>query len=253
VVDDDLVGALAELVVGSPEDHGWSRPTWTRELLVEALERVTGVGVSVSTLARMLRSLGAHWGTARPFVLCPWPAEQRERRLSAIRRLISRLPSDEVALDEDEVDIHLNPKIGRDWMMRGKQKMVLTPGRNKKRYVAGALSVSGDELVWVEHESKTTDLFLMLLNCLLRTYPKARRIHLILDNYGIHSSHKANCYLAHCGQRIRLHFLPPYCPQHNPIERVWGDLHAQVTRNHRCRSMPTLMLRVRAYLNRRAA
>ena len=29
-----------------------------------------------------------------------------------------------------------------------------------------------------------------------------------------------------------LHFLPPYCPDHNRIERLWKDLHDNVTRNH---------------------
>ena len=39
----------------------------------------------------------------------------------------------------DEVDIHWNPKIGNDWMLKGQQKHVLTPGENEKRYLAGAL------------------------------------------------------------------------------------------------------------------
>ena len=45
-----------------------------------------------------------------------------------------------------------------------------------------------------------------------------------------------------------LHFLPPYCPDHNRIERLWQDLHANVTRNHRCVSMDELLLRVRSFL-----
>jgi transposase len=52
-----------------------------------------------------------------------------------------------------------------------------------------------------------------------------------------------------------LHFLPPYCPDDNKIERVWLDLHANVTRNHRCRSMEELMAQVASFLrayNRRA-
>lgn len=40
---------------------------------------------------------------------------------------------------EDEVDIHLNPKIGADWQLRGHQKRVVTPGQNEKYYLAGAL------------------------------------------------------------------------------------------------------------------
>ena len=38
----------------------------------------------------------------------------------------------------DEVDLHLNPKIGPDWMLPGTQRLVLTPGNNEKRYLAGA-------------------------------------------------------------------------------------------------------------------
>lgn len=48
-----------------------------------------------------------------------------------------------------------------------------------------------------------------------------------------------------------MHFLPPYCPQANRVERVWLDLHANVTRNHRCRTLNQLMGRVPAYLTAR--
>lgn len=40
---------------------------------------------------------------------------------------------------EDEVDIHLNPRIGADWQLRGQQKRIVTPGQNEKYYLAGAL------------------------------------------------------------------------------------------------------------------
>ena len=43
------------------------------------------------------------------------------------------------------------------------------------------------------------------------------------------------------GERVQLHFLPPYCPDHNRIERLWKDLHDNVTRNHRCRTMDELL------------
>jgi hypothetical protein len=35
------------------------------------------------------------------------------------------------------------------------------------------------------------------------------------------------------------------------IERVWEDLHANVTRNHTCKDMPSLMRQVRYYLRKR--
>lgn len=52
--------------------------------------------------------------------------------------------------------------------------------------------------------------------------------------------------------RVVLHFLPPYCPQENRIERLWQDLHANVTRNHTRSRMQDLMADVRRYLNQRS-
>lgn len=249
-VDEDLLQALTELVSGSPEDHGERRPTWTREQLSRTLRRHTGVCVSVTTVARMLARLGARWGMARPTVACPWSRQRKTRVIRRILRRIAARADDELAYYEDEVDIHLNPKIGRDWMLCGQQKTILTPGKNVKRYIAGALAVDGTEIVFVEAEDKRADLFLALLAKLRRTHSAARRIHLILDNYSIHSSRQVQVYLQHAGKGFVLHFLPPYCPDHNRIERLWRDLHANVTRNHRCRSIQELMRNVRDYLHR---
>lgn len=249
-VDEDLRQALAELVVVSPEDHSWSRTNWTRELLARTLYRQTGVQVSVTTVARMLQDLKARWGMARPIVVCPWSKVRKARRLRAIRKIVDRLPAREVAYFEDEVDIHLNPRIGRDWMLPGQQKLILTPGQNRKRYLAGAQALSGDELLFVSSDRKNSDLFLALLEKLRKHHPRARRIHLVLDNYGIHSSRRVKEYLRERGGLFRLHFLPPYCPEHNDIERLWRELHANVTRNHRCRTMDELLRRVIWYLHR---
>ena len=164
----------------------------------------------------------------------------------------SRVPRRERAFYEDEVDIHLNPKIGLDWMAEGQQKEVATPGQNEKRYLAGALDVRTGVVTWVAGQRKTSYLFLDLLDELVRRYPRARRLHLILDNYRIHKSDIVLAALrGYLAGKVHLHFLPPYCPEHNKIERVWQDLHANVTRNHTCAGMPELMGEVRYYLRKR--
>jgi transposase len=71
----------------------------------------------------------------------------------------------------------------------------------------------------------------------------------IVDNYGIHSARKTEAKLTELRGRVVLHFLPPYCPDANRIERVWQDLHANVTRNHRCRTMSALLDNVRSYVD----
>jgi transposase len=116
--------------------------------------------------------------------------------------------------------------------------------------VAGALDVRTGLLTWVEGERKASALFIALLGRPRADYPRAPAIHVILDTYRIHDSKITQAALQGFGDRIRLHFLPPYSPKENRIERVW-DLHANVTRNHTCRTMEALMAEVREYLWRR--
>ena len=147
----------------SPQEFGYRRPTWTQELLILVLAERTGIAISVSAMSRLLSRLGIGLRRPKPIVDCPWPKARRTRRLRAIQRLVDNLPAGEVALYLDEVDIHLNPKIGPDWTARGRQKTVLTPGCNEKRYLAGAWNPKTGRLIYVEGERKNSLLFLELL------------------------------------------------------------------------------------------
>jgi transposase len=247
-LSEHYLATLDRIVRSCPLDHGWPRPTWTRELLVETMAKKLGIRIHVATMSRALALIKARRGRPKPTVGCPLHPAVKTRRLNQIRSLLETLPRGEVAVYEDEVDIHLNPKIGLDWMGLGQQKEAMTPGKNEKHYLAGALDVRTGEIHWVEAERKDSWLFLAMLKKLTEVYAKARVIHVILDNYGIHSSTIIGIALGHFAKRVRLHFLPPYCPDHNRIERAWQDLHANVTRNHRCSGMTELMNNVRRYL-----
>jgi transposase len=250
-LSESFLGILDRVVRSSPPNYGFRRPTWTRELLVKAMLRETGVRIHVATMSRALALIKARRGRPRPRVKCPWHPAVKTRRLKQIAQLVASLPRNEVAVYEDEVDVHLNPKIGLDWMGFAQQKDAMTPGQNEKRYLAGALDVRTKEVHWVRASKKDAWLFLDLLKKLTVVYPRARVIHVILDNYKIHKSNIIGIALANFASKVRLHFLPPYCPDHNRIERVWQDLHAEVTRNHQCSSMQELMANVRYYLHKR--
>ena len=192
---------------------------------------------SVRGSARPSPSAGAHGH-----------GSERLRGLAAIRRLEARASAREPVVYSDEVDIHLNPKIGRDWdMLRGQQRRILTPGKNQKFYLAGALDVRTGRL----HTTGAFNaaLFCQLLWLLASRYRRARRVHVVVDNYGIHKALLTRKTVAALRGRIVLHFLPPYCPDANRIERVWQDFHANVTRNHRCKDLNRLLENARRYLD----
>lgn len=248
-VDDNFRRVVRNLLQQSPQDYRYIRPTWTRELLIIVAEEQTSIRVSLSSMSRILKKVGARRGRPKPVVSSTLSERQKRRRIAEIRVTVKSLPADEVAVYEDEVDIHLNPKIGLDWMNKGEQKQVMTPGKNEKGYLAGTLDARDGTVLWVGSDRKNSDLFIAMLRKLEEHYTSASRIHVILDNYGIHKSADVQDVLMSM-PRIRLLFLPPYCPDENRIERLWQDLHANVTRNHRQTTLRGLCGAVADYLDR---
>jgi transposase len=246
-VDEDVRAGIGAILEQRPSAFGFSRSTWTVELITRVIAQVLGVILSVGHVWRVLKAMQVRWGRPRPVVACPWPTARRRRRLARLRRLAEDPGRRAVAVYADEVDLHLNPRIGPDWMLPCQQRLVITPGKNVKRYVAGAYDPLRQKLVYVDGVRKTSWLFVALLQSLQRAYRWARTIHVILDNYVIHKSRLVQAVLRTM-RRIRLHFLPPYCPNENKIERIWLDLHASVTRNHRCPKIEALMEEVHRYL-----
>ncbi|MFP2957457.1 hypothetical protein ACLEPN_06395 [Myxococcus sp. 1LA] len=91
---------------------------------------------------------------------------------------------------------------------------------------------------------------------------QARRIRIILDNASVHSSKKALQAIAQLGWSAeattsltqggrRAPLSAAVLPRGNLIERVWLNLHANVTLTHRCRTIALFMDRVHGYLSGR--
>ena len=70
-----------------------------------------------------------------------------------------------------------------------------------------------------------------LLESIAALYPMLALIHVFLDNARYHHAKLVQEWLARPGCRIKLHFIPSYCPHLNPIERMWGLMHRNVTHN----------------------
>jgi transposase len=77
---------------------------------------------------------------------------------------------------------------------------------------------------WVNTES-VQQFFIQLMEA----NPTAKKIHLILDNAGYHKSKALVDFVKNTN--IMLHYLPPYSPNLNPIERLWKIIHERVTYN----------------------
>ena len=64
-----------------------------------------------------------------------------------------------------------------------------------------------------------------------------RLIHVFVDNASYHHANVVKEWLATAERKIVLRFLPPYCPHLDPIERLWGLMHENITHNRDYKSL----------------
>lgn len=229
---DNILSLLPKLAAKQPQDYGWQRPTWSVATFAREVCAQTGTEVSRTHMGRLLHQTECR--RARPKPSIRLQGDDAKEKLAALEAELDTLPAEDVVLYEDEVDLHLNPKIGPDWMPKGVRKTVVTPGRNEKWYMAGALERSEKkELLIITGRSKTSDLFIALCQDVAHRYAHRGVVHLVVDNYMIHHSKKTQSAVEALAGKVVLHYLPPYSPEGNPIERVWLNMHNNVTRNHR--------------------
>jgi len=129
-----LIVVVRWLLHKTPQDFGFFRTRWSCALLALLLWEQEGIRISPETVRRGMRQMEFAWRRHRP-VVGPHDPEY-DAKLGKIRHLISSLAADETVVFQDEVDVHLNPKIGACWMPRGEQAEVITPGNNEKRHLA---------------------------------------------------------------------------------------------------------------------
>ena len=243
-VTPELMEALEGLLHDTPQALGYLRTTWSSELLSRALKVRHGFDIHPSTVRRVIGRTDFRWRRARPTLTKRDP--RLAEKLQAIEHTLDTADAYTEVFFVDEADIDLNPRIGFTWSRRGQQTAVPTPGQNEKHYVAGALHAHSGRLVWVEHERKNSTLFMKLLRAVRRSYRRARRIVLIVDNYIIHKSDIVARWLEH-NPKFELLFQPVYYPWINQVERLWKAMHDTVTRNHHCATLYQLCQDVKRF------
>ncbi|MFL6465508.1 MAG: IS630 family transposase [Bryobacteraceae bacterium] len=242
-----LQRSLLALLKKAPAAYGWCRTRWSCATLALQLEVQRSFRLSAETVRHCLHALGWVWKRAKLVAKDSDP--ERASKRARIRYVSEHLGRREALLFADELDLHLLPKVGAQWMPRATPVEVRTPGKNEHRYLAGALDLRTGQVHYCLWFRKMTGLFLDLLNVLDGAYPARHfhRIFIVTDNSKIHKAAAVQRWLRQ-HPRFVLLFLPTYCPRANPIERCFGDLHDKVTRNHRRKRMRDLVTDVERHL-----
>ncbi len=153
--------------------------------------------------------------------------------IKAYETLLNRLGADETVVFADAVHpTHAVRPVGC-WAPKDTPVAVAQTSGRQRLNIHGAIELETGSTSMIEAETIDAASTIRLMITLLALHPRKRVIHLFLDNARYHHARLVQQWLAQQGGRIKLHFIPAYCPHLDPIERLWGLMHKHITHN-RC-------------------
>jgi transposase len=85
-------------------------------------------------------------------------------------------------------------------------------------YVYGVVAPTTGERCFLELTYLNADMFQLFIVAFAQAFPDSLNF-MVLDNSGAHTARRVRW-----PEHVRYVWLPPYCPELSPIERVWRDL-----------------------------
>lgn len=140
--------------------------------------------------------------------------------VAAYEALKANCGADERILFMDAVHPTQATKISHGWLRTGQDKSIETTGSRTRLNLIGALALNAIASAMVnEYEFVNSESIVQFLGQLREKHPQKHKLHLILDGAGYHWASVVKD--AANSLNIELHYLPPYSPDRNPIERLW--------------------------------
>ena len=115
------------------------------------------------------------------------------------------------------------------WILKGERKSIATTAKQRRLNIIGGICLDGYSVVIEQADTINGESINLFLSKLRKRHKENNKIHLVLDNASYHRSKLVKDHAE--SLNIQLHYLPPYSPNLNPIERLWKIMHEQVSYN----------------------
>ncbi len=205
-------------------------PRTTRQIGAWIEKEFGVVYESRSGLIALLHRLGLeyHKPDVIPRKLDP---KKQQAFIDSYEDLQNSLGPDEAVLFADAVHPTHAARPAGCWAPKQEKLAIEQTSGRERINIHGAIDLETGQTRMIEAQTVDAVSTIRLLQAIEACYPTLARIHVFLDNASYHHAKLVREWLARPGCRINLHFIPPYCPHLNPIERLWGLMHRNVTHN----------------------
>ena len=156
-------------------------------------------------------------------------AELQKEFVEKYNELKQEVGDNEPILFMDAVHPTQVTKLAYGWIKSGQKKYIETTASRTRLNIIGAIQLGNiSEAIASQYETINAESVMNFMDKIRENYG-SKTVHLILDQSGYHRSLLIPEYAVKCN--IKLHFLPPYSPNLNPIERLWKIMNEQVRNN----------------------
>ena len=194
------------------------------------VEKTFGIKYSVSGMTKWLK---AHDFSYKKPKTIPAKAdvEKQAAFIAFYSDLLKTTPEDEPIEFGDGVHPTMATKVTYGWIKKGKKndKLIATIASRTRMNLFGSLNLETMGVIIGSYETVDSQALKEHFKKLKEKYPKAIKIHLILDRGSYNTSQETK--EAAKELNIILHYLPPYSPNLNPIERLWKIMNENVRNN----------------------
>jgi transposase len=197
--------------------------------IVMYIKEKYGVIYTIAGLHKWLHRQGFSYKKPKghPHKSDPELQEQFVEEYKALKEAVKG--KDEPILFMDSVHPTQATKLTYGWIRKGQTKHIGTTASWTRLNIVGAIQLGHlADTITAQYTTINAESIMDFMGK-LRTKHGEKKLHLILDRAGYHVAldvaQKAKAL------NIELHFLPPYSPNLNPIERLWKVMNEQVRNN----------------------
>lgn len=163
--------------------------------------------------------------------LVPGKADEQQQRdwMARYEKLKEDLPVDETICFMDGVHPTHNVQPAYGWIQKGIRKEVPANSGRSRINLSGVLDVIDYKVLIQEDKMLNAEATISFFRKVEAAYPEKKKVHIFCDNAGYYRNQAVTEYLR--TSKVQLHFLPPYSPNLNPIERLWKWMKERVIYN----------------------
>ena len=202
---------------------------WTLAMIRELIRREFSVRLSEVSVGRVMRRLG--YSPQRPLYRA-WqqdPALVERWRAEEYPKLVARAKREGALIFfADEAGIRSDHHAGTTWAPVGKTPVVKATGARFGLNMLSAVNAKGHFRFMTVDGTVNASVFREFLRRLIARMD--RKIFLVVDGHPTHKAKLVKRFVEDNAAAIELFFLPPYAPELNPDELVWGHVKTRIAK-----------------------